>query len=135
MGQQQHRARGLGVEQYDSNSTAQSDSNRPWLRYENYSLVNPSGVRIESGNQTVADHGVNSAIIGTSDYGAALAGIDLNSRSRSKNIISGAPSAGSSSTDGTANVFCNCSVLADVKTVTKEGPNQGKQFYTCSKPM
>lgn len=31
-------------------------------------------------------------------------------------------------------VMCNCEEEAVLRTVQKEGPNKGKQFYTCSKP-
>ncbi|XP_017774613.1 PREDICTED: DNA topoisomerase 3-alpha [Nicrophorus vespilloides] len=32
-------------------------------------------------------------------------------------------------------IKCKCAMMAVTKTVQKEGPNKGKQFYTCPKPM
>lgn len=39
-----------------------------------------------------------------------------------------------SSSGGVSVVMCKCEEEAVVRTVQKEGPNKGKQFYTCSKP-
>jgi DNA topoisomerase-3 len=30
--------------------------------------------------------------------------------------------------------YCKCNQMAIIRTVKKEGPNQGKQFYSCAKP-
>ena len=30
---------------------------------------------------------------------------------------------------------CECSIPSVIRTVRKEGPNCGRQFYTCSKPQ
>ncbi|XP_014670296.1 PREDICTED: DNA topoisomerase 3-alpha-like [Priapulus caudatus] len=35
---------------------------------------------------------------------------------------------------GDSEVKCNCGAPAPVRTVQKEGPNRGRQFYCCSKP-
>lgn len=36
----------------------------------------------------------------------------------------------------TANVIeCNCNQAATLRTVSKDGPNKGRQFYSCAKPM
>lgn len=35
-----------------------------------------------------------------------------------------------------ANVIeCNCNQAATLRTVSKDGPNKGRQFYSCAKPM
>ncbi len=36
--------------------------------------------------------------------------------------------------DKVVTVVCNCGNEAVLRTVQKEGPNKGKEFYTCSKP-
>lgn len=37
--------------------------------------------------------------------------------------------------DETTIVKCNCNQTATLRTVSKDGPNKGRQFYSCSKPM
>lgn len=32
-------------------------------------------------------------------------------------------------------VQCNCNQAATLRTVSKDGPNKGRQFYSCSKPV
>ena len=39
-----------------------------------------------------------------------------------------------SSSERVSVVMCKCEEEAVLRTVQKEGPNKGKQFYTCSKP-
>lgn len=50
-----------------------------------------------------------------------------------------APETSNSTTAAVANndavIQCNCNQAATLRTVSKEGPNKGRQFYSCSKPM
>lgn len=46
----------------------------------------------------------------------------------------GAKRRGAASAEGVSVVMCKCEEEAVLRTVQKEGPNKGKQFYTCSKP-
>lgn len=32
-------------------------------------------------------------------------------------------------------IMCTCNQPATLRTVSKEGPNKGRQFYSCAKPM
>lgn len=32
-------------------------------------------------------------------------------------------------------INCNCNQPATLRTVSKDGPNKGRQFYSCAKPM
>lgn len=34
-----------------------------------------------------------------------------------------------------AEIRCNCQLQAQLRTVQKDGPNKGRQFYSCSKPI
>lgn len=46
----------------------------------------------------------------------------------------GASRATTNPSSSSAVVMCNCEQVAVQRTVQKEGPNKGRQFYTCSKP-
>lgn len=74
----------------------------------------------------------------TSDYSAAATGVNIRKAMAAASSSAGAGGGkggqGSGSQDQNAPV-CVCGGRAVSKITTKEGPNKGRPFYTCPKPM
>lgn len=77
----------------------------------------------------------------TSDYSAAATGVNIRKAMAAASASAGAGGAGggkggqgSGSQDQNAPI-CVCGGRAVCKVTTKEGPNKGRPFYTCPKPM
>ena len=76
----------------------------------------------------------------TSDYSAAATGVNKKKKQSGRGAGAGAGGRGSGgnyahvSQDDNAPV-CVCGGRAISKVTTKEGPNKGRVFYTCPKPM
>ena len=78
---------------------------------------------------------------GGSDYQAALAGkrkgrVATTTASTAKGRGSSSAGTGSGSGAGSTSAApkCACGLVSKTMTVAKEGPNQGRPFYSCSKP-
>ena len=76
----------------------------------------------------------------TSDYSAAATGVNIRKAMAAASASAGAGAGGGKGGQGGGSQdqnapVCVCGGRAVSKITTKEGPNKGRPFYTCPKPM